>query len=389
MSWIDDFAYLLQPVELPYTQDNPLRETLAGTIDIHTPGHFPDLSEVEIVLLGIMETRRSPVAMSNNSPNVIREKLYALFHEELKVKIADLGNIKAGNMPYDTDHAVKLVVQHMINRNVVVILLGGSQELTFANYTAYEVLETTVNIAVIDSSIDLGEFREELSPKNYLSKIVLHDPGYLFNLSVLGYQTYLVQPSSLHLIEKLFFDAHRLGTLTADMKTTEPLLRNADVVSIDVGSIQNTYAPGTNQPNGFTGSQACQMARYAGLSDKTTSIGFYNYDEAQDPTRQTATLIAQMVWYVIDGFSHRVREFPLFSKRNFLEYKIYLPNGKDEMIFYKSKRTDKWWMNVPYAGGQDGKIGKHHLVPCSYSDYEQAGRGDVPDMWWRTYQKLG
>lgn len=389
MDWTEDFSYLLQPLNiLPGTVEGH-KERLSEIIDVHVAGHFPDLSEVGIVLLGILETRRSESPMSSNSPDVIRDKLYALFNHNLKIKIADLGNITAGNTPHDTDHAVKVVVKNLIDRNIVVVILGGSQELTFANYTAYEVLETTANLAVIDSSIDLGEFRKELSPANYLSKIVLHDPSYLFNLSVLGFQTYLAQPSSLELIEKLFFDAHRLGSLTSDMKTAEPLLRNADIVSFDINAIQNAYAPGTFMPNGFTGEQACQLARYAGLSDKTTSIGFYNYDESKDPTRQAATLIAEMIWYVIDGFSHRLREFPLFSKKNFLEFRIHLPNGKDEMIFYKSKRTDKWWMNVPYAGGPDGKMGRHHLVPCSYSDYEQAGKGDVPDMWWRTYQKLG
>ena len=389
MSWTEDFAFLLQPLNIPPVSESEHPERLMDIIDTHVSGHFPDLSEVEIVLLGVMETRRNGSAMSAESPNVIREKLYPLFHNRLRVKIADLGNITPGNTSYDTDHAVKVVVKNLIDRKIAVVIMGGTQELTFANYTAYEVLETTVNLAVIDASIDLGEFRKELSPSNYLSKIVLHDPSYLFNLSVLGFQTYLAQPSSLELIEKLFFDAHRLGSLTADMKVTEPLLRNADVVSFDINAIQNAYAPGTGMPNGFTGEQACQMARYAGLSDKTTSIGFYNYDESKDPTRQAALLIAEMIWYVIDGFSHRVREFPLFSKKNFLEFRIHLPNGKDEMVFYKSKRTDKWWMNVPYAGGPNGKMGRHHLVPCSYSDYEQAGRGDVPDMWWRTYQKLG
>ena len=389
MSWTDDFAYLLQPLSANLVPEEKPSEQLGGFIELHSLDHFPNLDEVDIVLLGIKESRRSPNQSSPKSPDVIREKLFPLFHHAPKIKIADLGNIAPGDTPHDTDHAVKLVVKHMLDRNIAVIILGGSQELTFANYAAYEVLESTVNLAVIDGSIDLGEFREDLSPSNYLSKIVLHDPSYLFNLSVLGYQTYLSQPSSLALIEKLFFDAHRLGSLISDMKTTEPLLRNADVVSFDINAIQNAYAPGSGQPNGFTGEQACQMARYAGLSDKTTSIGFYNYDEAKDPLRQTAMLIAQMVWYTLDGFSHRQREFPLFSKKNFLEYKVHLPDGKDEMIFYKSKRTDKWWMNVPYAGGAQGKMGRHHLVPCSYSDYEQAGRGDVPDMWWRTYQKLG
>jgi len=389
MDWTDDFAYLLQPVDMPTPPEGSSPELLANFVDLHRPGHFPDLEGVDVVLLGVEEARRANSQAIASAPNAIREKLFTLYHHGPRVKIVDLGNISAGATPFDTDHAVKMVVKSVIDRNIAVLILGGSQEITFANYAAYEVLESTVNLAVIDASIDLGEFRDEISPSNYLSKIVLHDPSYLFNLSILGYQTYLSDPASLSLIEKLFFDAHRLGSLVSDFKTTEPLLRNADIVSFDIGAIRNSAAPGSAQPNGFTGEQACQLARYAGISDKTTSIGFYNYDVSLDPLGQTAMLLAQMVWCAIDGFCYRQREFPLFSKKNFLEYKVHLPDGKDEMIFYKSKRTDKWWMNVPYTGGAQGKLGRHHLVPCSYSDYEQAGRGDVPDMWWRTYQKLG
>jgi len=389
MNWTDDFAYLLQSVNTQCGPEGSSPRLLANYIDVHREHQFPDLDGVDLVFLGVNESRRSESRMNESGADAIREKLYTLFQHGPDIKIADVGNIAPGETPHDTDHAVKTVVKNLIDRNITVIILGGSQELTFSNYAAYEILESTVNLAVIDSSIDLGEFRESLSPTNYLSKIVLHDPSYLFNLSVLGYQTYLSDPESINLIEKLFFDAHRLGTLVNDLRTTEPLLRNADIVSFDIQSIKNSSAPGTGQPNGFTGDQVCQMARYAGISDKTTSIGFYNYDAGRDIHGQTAMLIAQMVWCTIDGFCYRQREFPLFSKKNFLEYKVHLPDGKDEMIFYKSKRTDKWWMNVPYAGGEQGKMSRHHLVPCSYSDYEQAGRGDVPDMWWRTYQKLG
>lgn len=210
MSWTDDFAYLLQPLSMDLVPEEKPSEQLAGFIDLHSPDHFPDLDGVDIVLLGIKESRRSLNQIRSKSPDVIREKLFPLFHHGSNIKIADLGNIAPGETPHDTDHAVMLVVKHLIDKNIAVIILGGSQELTFANYAAYEILESTVNLAVIDGSIDLGEFREELSPSNYLSKIVLHDPSYLFNLSVLGYQTYLSQPSSLTLIEKLFFDAHRL-----------------------------------------------------------------------------------------------------------------------------------------------------------------------------------
>lgn len=389
MNWTDDFSFLLKPTQATLPEEGTSEDLIGNLLDIHTENHFPDLENIELVLLGIKESRRSQKSEVAHAPDAIREKLYSLFFNGEKLKIADVGNIEEGSTSHDTDSAVKTVVKSLLEKNIAVVILGGSQELTFANYTAYEVLETTVNLAVIDSGIDMGEFRDDLSPHNYLSKIVLHDPSYLFNLSILGYQTYLSDPASLVLLEKLFFDAHRLGSLTSDLKIAEPLLRNADVISFDINAVRDASAHGTGQPNGFSGDQVCQMARYAGMSDKMTSMGFYNYDPSTDPSGQTAMLIAQMIWCAIEGFSFRQREFPLFSKKNFLEYKVHLPAGNDEMVFYKSKRTDKWWMNVPYAGGYQGKLGRHHLVPCSYSDYELACRGDVPDMWWRTYQKLG
>lgn len=389
MSWIEDFSYFLKPIDIHVSEEPGSSELLANYIAIHSENNFPDLDSVELVLLGVKESRRSGKSGIADGPDAIRKALYRLFFHGRSFKIADIGNIEAGNTAYDTDHAVKTVVKSLIERNIAVIILGGSQELTFANYTAYEILERTVNLAVVDAAIDLGEFRDEISPANYLSKIVLHDPSYLFNLSVLGYQSYFIDPANLVLMEKLFFDAHRLGMLTADIKFAEPLMRNADLVSFDVNAIKNATAPGTAQPNGFSGDQICQMARYAGMSDKTTSVGIYNYDPHLDPSGQTALLLAQMVWCAIEGFSFRQSEFPLYSKKNFLEYKVHLPEGNNEMLFYKSKRTDKWWMNVPYAGGFEGKLGRHHLVPCSYGDYELACRGDVPEMWWRTYQKLG
>ena len=387
MAWTDDFSYLLTPLEL--SEDYPSEHNLGNYIDIYTDDQFPDLDSVDVVILGVSESRRSSEEDVKRAPDRIREKLYRLYHHGREIKIADVGNILPGEYPHDTDAGVKTVVKCLLEQNIVVLILGGSQELTFANYSAYEVLETTVNLAVIDSVVDLGEFREEIAPVNFLSKIVLHDPSYLFNLSVLGHQTYLNDPASLNLMDKLFFDAHRLGQIKSDIRLAEPLLRNADVISFDIDAVSRAYSPASQYPNGFTSEQVCQMARYAGLSDKATSIGFYNYSPGMDKMGTSAELIAEMIWCAIDGLSYRQKEYPLVNKNNFTEYKVHMPDNLEEIVFYKSQRTDKWWMKVPYVGGVDGKLGRHHLVPCNYAEYELATQGELPDMWWKTYQKLG
>src|SRR5690554_29238 len=389
MSWTDDFRFMLEPVGEGVVTEDESPSRLSNIVAVHGENHFPDLESVKLVILGVRESRRSNMPGAKDAPDEIRKRLYAMHYHGEPTHIADLGNIAPGDTPEDTDHAVMRIIASMLERKITVLILGGTQELTLANYRAYESKDTSVNITLIDSRPDMGEFRDKLTPENYFGKIVIHDPGYLFNASLLGYQTFYTEPDMLEVFDKLFFDTHRLGEVVSDISRCEPLIRNADLVSVDMGAVRDQSAPGTGEPNGLSGEQICAMARYAGLSDKTGSFGIYNYDPTADVRGIHATLVAQMAWYFIDGFSRRTYEFPLINTDKFLEYNVHSPGENSELIFYKSKRTDKWWMKVPYAPGADGARRRHHLVPCSLRDYELAGKGEVPDMWWKTYRKLG
>jgi hypothetical protein len=44
-------------------------------------------------------------------------------------------------------------------------------------------------------------------------------------------------------------------------------------------------------------------------------------------------------------------------------------------------------MQVAYPS-TSSKNERYHLVPCSYDDYQLAVNGEMPDLWWRTQQKL-
>ncbi|HSK12544.1 MAG TPA: hypothetical protein VK907_04965, partial [Phnomibacter sp.] len=45
---------------------------------------------------------------------------------------------------------------------------------------------------------------------------------------------------------------------------------------------------------------ACQICWYAGLSNKLSSIGFYEYNPLEDSKGQTASVIATMIWYLVE-----------------------------------------------------------------------------------------
>lgn len=352
---------------------------------------FPDLDEKDIAIIGVQDDRN---AVNNQGcalgPDYVREKLYLLNEGNYKTNIADLGNIRRGQSVTDTYVALKTVVNELVKKNIIPVIIGGGQDLTYAQYMAYETLEQKVDLLVVDSHLDLDiDEGVETTSASYLNKIFLHEPNYLFNYSNLGYQVYFASQESLRVMEKLYFDVHRLGELTGNIAVTEPVIRNASMISFDIGAVRSADAMGNANatPNGFTGSEACQLARYAGFNDKLTSIGFYEFNPAYDSNGQTAMLIAQMIWYFIDGVYNRKKDFPLTPKSQYLIYKTSLKHDEHELIFVKSKKSDRWWMQVPYPTG-GSRNERFHLVPCQYDDYKTAVSGEMPDLWWRTYQKL-
>ncbi|WP_316822189.1 formimidoylglutamase [Pedobacter gandavensis] len=356
---------------------------------------FPELGEnqYDIAIFGVQDDR---AAVNNEgcglAPDYFRAQFYSLHEGAFDSRIIDLGNIKPGATIADTYVALKMAVGELIKLNIIPVIIGGGQDLTYAQYLAYESLEQKVDLVVVDSKFDLDEEDQEgLAAKSdtYLNKILLHQPNYLFNFSNVGYQTYFVNQDSLKVMSKLYFDAHRLGEFTDDITLTEPIIRNANMISFDIGAIRSSDA-GANAnagPNGFYGEQACRITRYAGMSDKLTSIGFYEFNPAFDHNGQTALLLAQMVWYFVEGFYNRKKDFPLTPKSQYLIYRASLNDGSGDMLFVKSKKSDRWWMQVPYPSGIT-KNERYHLVPCRYDDYTMAVNGEMPDLWWRTYQKL-
>lgn len=390
---MSDLSEYFSPIDLTKFRkaDAYFPTALGKIVKAYTAGSsFPELEDVHLAIIGVEEDRRS---VNNEgcgkAPDFIRENLYQLYQGNYSVKIADLGNITKGTSVNDSYFALTTVVSELLKKNIVPIIIGGGQDLTYANYRAYEKLEQFVNMVTVDASFDLGFADCELNSQSYLGKIILQQPNYLFNYSNIGYQTYFVDQDSIQFMSKLYFDIYRLGQVRSDLEEVEPIVRNADMLSFDISSIRCSDAPGSGNasPNGFYGEEACQIARYAGMSDKLSSIGFYEVNPAFDKANQTAHLVAQIIWCFIDGYYNRKKDFP-FDHAHFTKYMVSIKNHKYEIIFYKSNKSDRWWMKVPYHEDKKIKYEQHHLIPCSYNDYQTACKDDMPDRWWQNFKKL-
>lgn len=366
--------------------------TLGSKIKAYIPGaNVPAMPKDGLVLLGVEEDRG---AIGNvgcaSAPNEIRRYLYQLVLPSNNTKIVDLGNILIGQITEDTYYALSEVVAAVLSKGSTLILLGGSQDLTFAAYKGYEKIKRIVNITTIDPRFDL-ESTDETSSRSWLRNIIMQTPNYLFFHSNVGYQTYYVGQPYVKLMDELKFDAYRLGEVQHDMERTEALIRNADFISVDVGAIRQSDAPGngTPSPHGFYGEEYCQMMHFAGMSDKTSCLGIFECNPMFDNRGQTANMLAQGLWYFIEGFYNRKHDNPQLNPQTCKHYIVQSKEQGIDIDFYKSKLSDRWWIEVPCEREDLREIYSDKLMlPCTYADYEMAMQGELPAIWWRYFKRL-
>ncbi len=393
-----DISVFFEPIDDSKLQSSKTKHplVLGRVIKAYTAKRgFPELKNIDIAIIGVNEDRGTKENEGCSlAPDYVRKHLYQLYQGPFMAHIADLGNIRPGDKVSDSYFAVKKVVAKLLEQKVTPVIIGGGQDITYANYQAYESLGQIINIVSVDARFDIGlQKGETLHHKNYLSTILTHKPNYLFNYANIGYQTFFVDQDAIELMEKLYFDAYRLGVVRKNMEEVEPIVRNADLLSFDISSIRQSDAPANvnASPNGLYGEEACQIVRYAGLSDKLSSIGFYELNPAFDTGEQTAHLVAQMIWYFVDGYYHRKNDFPdkhIKESNAFIKYVVSIKDFQNKINFYKSKKSSRWWMEVPCPPNLQRKYDRQFLVPCSYRDYEEACQNEIPEKWWQVYQKF-
>lgn len=362
---------------------------IGKSIDLHQhAGQLPDLKGVKFAILGVAESRNDINYMGERLDfDAIRKAFYQLYPGNWTTAIADLGDIQPGAEVTDTYFAVKTVLAQLIELGVIPIILGGSQDVAYAQYRSYDDYGRMVNLVNVDQRFDLGDAEKPISNKSYVGKIIVDKPYNLFNYSVLGYQSYLNPPAEIALMDKLYFEAVRLGQLVADITEIEPVMRDADMVTMDVTAIKGPELSYKykDSPNGFDSREVCAIARYAGISNKVSSFGVYelkDFDEASNG----ASLIGQILWYFIEGVNFRFDEGDLDDERMYTLYKV--PIHDEVLLFRKSNRSGRWWIELPIISSVNNKLKTQTLLPCTYGEYLSATKQEIPARWFKARQKL-
>lgn len=372
---IQDF---LSPVNIAQLcgDENYKNGQLGKAIDIYDGDNFPDVEAADIIFIGCGEQRGAGVlGPANAAPDVVRNHFYQLYYWHENIKMADIGNVIPGDTYNDTIAALKTVMAEINALGKTAVVLGGSHDLTLAQYEVYKSAKQIIEASIVDAVIDL-DMESPFKNDHFLMEMITGEPNYLKHYNHIAFQSYLVHPGMLQTLDKLKFDFYRVGHVKENIEEIEPGIRSSHLFSFDVNALANAYAPANLlTPNGLNGEEACILMQYAGLSAHANTIGIYGYDAAKDKNELTAKQISHMLWYFIDGRYKRKKEAALEDREFFDEYQMAF--SEIETAFLRSKKTGRWWMQLP-----DKKY-----IACSYKDYLLASSDEIPERWFRAQQR--
>ena len=383
------FDNLLKPVDDHLIVHNELMSSLilGNKIQIHTSKNgIPDLDTTRIVIIGIPENRNSIDYLGDElNLNEIRKSFYNLYPGNWSTEIADLGNLILGENVEQTYGRIISMLSILFEKNIIPIIIGGSHDLLYANYRAYDSFKSSVNIVNIDSNFDIGDSAKPINNLSYLGKIILDEPHNLFNYSNLGYQTYHNSQEEIDLMENLYFESYRLGEVCSNIRLSEPVLRDADIVSVDLKSVRASELSSRQKfsPNGFDGKEICALSRYAGISNKVSSFGIYEYKSSNED-EITEMLISQIIWYFIEGINCRIQDSDFQNEEDYNKFTVIV--DEYELVFYQNKITSRWWIEI-ICDGSNNKLKQNTLLPCTLDDYEVAKNGVIPERWFKAIKK--
>ena len=349
----------VSPVKSKQIFENLEQEAIGNKITVYQK-KFPSLKQTKVALVGVGAV----------NVNAIRSQLYQL-DDPFSLSIADIGNTRKK----ETEFLIPLL-KEILDSGIFPILIGEEAVLTQAQYKAFLSLQKAISLAVIDERIPFHPANNHSS--YYLNDIVQNDGSQLFHLGMIGVQAHFGPHQSYRLAEEKNFDIARLGNARANISELEPVIRDADLLSFHLAAIRQIEAPGQKKgsPGGFILEEACQIARYAGMSDKLKSFGIFGFSKKYDRDNQTSQLVAQMIWYFLEGFANRKKDYPA-SNTGLVEYIVELKKLNYQLTFWKSKQSGRWWMQIPVRTKKN--IERHRLVPCSYNDYKKACQEELPD----------
>jgi len=340
---------------------------LGSKLKINGRDNLNSFESLDIVIFSVNEYRfNSAIQKSFNANKDFRKKLYSLYYGNWDLNIYDFGDLENGNLVSDTQFALSKILEFFSKNKILVITIGGSQNLLFDIYSSLKVTLQKINLVSVDNKIDFSNNNE-----SFLHKIIMDENNKLANFSNIGYQKHLTSVPENKLLDKMYFESINLGKIKSNIAEAEPVLRDSDIVSFNINSVKAGELNNAHQyPNGLSSYELCSLSRFSGLSSRVNIVSYFeNWDLSI-----MNSLLAESTWYVIDGYATRINENPLNDSNDFIYYHIELDNYKFK--FYRSKLSDRWW--VEFLNDEIISIEKD-IISCTFDDYNNCKNSVIPE----------
>ena len=340
---------------------------LGSKLKINGRDNLNSFESLDIVIFSVNEYRfNSGIRKSFNANKDFRKKLYSLYYGNWDLNIYDFGDLENGHLVSDTQFALSKILEFFSKNKILVITIGGSQNLLFDIYSSLKETLQKINLVSVDNKIDFSNNNE-----SFLHKIIMDENNKLANFSNIGYQKHLTSVPENKLLDKMYFESINLGKIKYNVAEAEPVLRDSDIVSFNINSVKAGELNNAHQyPNGLSSYELCSLSRFAGLSSRVNIVSYFeNWDLSI-----MNSLLAESTWYVIDGYATRINENPLNDSNDFIYYHIELDNYKFK--FYRSKLSDRWW--VEFLNDEIISIEKD-IISCTFDDYNNCKNSVIPE----------
>lgn len=293
----------------------------------------------------------------------VRRELYRLSKLDFEVPVCDLGDLIAGKSHEDTHYILQEVLSVCHHKNSVPVVIGGSNDLSLALFSALNFHQKNISYTQISNIISLSNGEQEITDKNFLSKILSSKTFSIKDYHHLGYQKHLNELDSVKLMKEVEFDVVRLAEMMNSTEKTEPFFRRADLVTLNCDAVESRGDGFSVNPqvNGLNNREICAYMKEIGLSENLKSVGIFNFN-GNSSDFLNHQLLAQIIWHLIEGINIQ-QSHPL--ERSYETFWVLI--DEDQFAFKRDTFTNLWYF------GEDENV--TDLVPCAKWEYDAAKKG--------------
>ncbi|KXK38917.1 MAG: hypothetical protein J5I52_08700 [Saprospiraceae bacterium] len=314
----------------------------------------------------------NPLTNTDNFFNVINdfENHDFAFSQRGLAFISDLSEFSEG---------IRKVTQNFRNHfnNITLYDAGHLDGLDFSPFSAmldhlnsHKVLPFIVGVDLdftgriaADNGLNLYQI------SNKINNVVSEDA--LINNNFLCYQRHLCAYDDIREIENNYINAISLGKLRTVPFLAEPVIRDCQLLHINLDAIRSSEVPGIENtlPTGLNSEELCQLLKYAGMASDLKAVLVTGCNVEADST--PSKLIAEIFWYLAEGMNQLISPDHPSVNSNFSTFVVTDTDQGSDIIFVRNDHTGRWWIQK--------SPNESHYMACAHEEYQMSVNDAVPE----------